>query len=158
MRRLIVRPAAESLKSMRAAGVKSFDDFEWNSDRKLFRPRRLGRGEEADTAGLELGHHDPSCPPRPFTSSATRSSLVRSAASALKLVTSRCRSTDGATAFTSSRSAIGRPSIAARALAPSTRYCDALGPAPHSTYSLTNAGACSSRRTSRGARGAEEHT
>ena len=49
--------------------------------------------------------------------------------------------TAGATAITSSRSAIGRPSIAARAFAPNTRYCDARGPAPQSTYSLMNGGA-----------------
>ena len=80
----------------------------------------------------------------PATSSATRSSLLRFAASAAKLVTRRCRRTDWATAFTSSRSAIGRPAIAARALAPSTRYCEARGPAPQSTYSFTSAGASAS--------------
>jgi len=74
------------------------------------------------------------------TSSVTRLSLVRSAASALKFVTIRCRNTAGATVFTSSKSAIGRPSIAARAFAPNTRYCDARGPAPHSTNSRMNFG------------------
>ena len=55
-------------------------------------------------------------------SSLTTSSLVRSAASAAKFVTTRCRSTVIATDRTSSRSAIGRPASAALALAPSTRY------------------------------------
>src|SRR5437899_1960500 len=35
---------------------------------------------------------------------------------------------------------MGRPSSAARALAPKIRYCDARGPAPHATNSLMNAG------------------
>src|ERR1017187_3278125 len=75
---------------------------------------------------------------RSLTSSVTTSSLLRSAASAAKLVITRWRSTDVATARPSSRPAWGLPSIAARALAPRTRYCDARGPAPHSTYPRPN--------------------
>jgi hypothetical protein len=60
--------------------------------------------------------------PPPASSSCTTSSLFRPAASAEKLVNTRWRRTAGATVRTSSRSAIGRPSSAARALAPRTRY------------------------------------
>ncbi len=61
-------------------------------------------------------------------------------ASALKLVTMRCRSTGGATARTSSMPGAKRPASTARALAPRTRYCAARGPAPQVTQSLTNVG------------------
>ena len=39
---------------------------------------------------------------------------------------------------------MGRPSSAARVLAPSTRNCEARGPAPQEMYSFTNAGASAS--------------
>src|SRR6266704_2902714 len=62
---------------------------------------------------------------------AIRSAMMRSgftpSASAVKLVTTRCRSTDGATARTSSMPGANRPCRTARVLAPRTRYCDARG-------------------------------
>src|SRR5437879_12416329 len=75
---------------------------------------------------------------------AMMSAAVRPAASAAKLITIRCVSTVGATRRTSSSSAIGRPSSAARALAPRIRYCDARGPAPQEMYSLMKGGEASS--------------
>lgn len=56
------------------------------------------------------------------SSLSTTSSVLTPSASALKFVTSRCRSTDGATARTSSRLGTGLPSRAASAFAPSIRY------------------------------------
>src|SRR5258705_4162987 len=76
-----------------------------------------------------------------FSSGCTMSPAARPAASPAKLITSRCVSTVGATERRSSSSAIGRPSSAARALAPKTRYCDARWPAPQDTYSFMKAGA-----------------
>src|SRR5678816_2309754 len=58
-------------------------------------------------------------------------------ASAWKFTTTRWLSTGTAIALTSSRSGTARPSIAARALAPRMRYCEARGPAPQLTYFLT---------------------
>src|SRR4029453_19281577 len=65
-----------------------------------------------------------------------------SAASAAKLQMMRCRRTDRASACTSSTEAAKRPCSTARALAPRMRYCEARGPAPQLTQSLTKAGAC----------------
>src|SRR3954470_19268300 len=59
-------------------------------------------------------------------------------ASAWKFTTTRWLNTGTAIAFTSSRSGTARPSIAARALAPSMRYWDARGPAPQLTYFFTS--------------------
>ena len=56
----------------------------------------------------------------------------------------RCRSTSGATARTWSQVTLYSPAMAARALAPSTRYCTARVPAPQLTYSLVKPGAISS--------------
>ena len=81
------------------------------------------------------------------------SAALRASASAWKLETTRCRSTAGAIARTSSRSGMPRPDNAARAFAPSTRYCDARGPAPQLTYRRVISGDSSSsgrvERTSR---------
>ena len=68
-----------------------------------------------------------------------RSGLMPSA-SAVKLVTMRCRSTAGATACTSSIPGASRPRSAARVFAPSTRYCEARGPAPHESHWRMNSG------------------
>ena len=69
------------------------------------------------------------------------SSVLNPSASALKLVIKRWRSTGRAIAFISSISGAGLPSNTAFAFAPSTRYWDALGPAPHSIQPLTAANA-----------------
>ena len=45
-----------------------------------------------------------------------------------------------ATRRTSSTETLGRPSMAATALAPAIRYCPARGPAPQSIISRTNFG------------------
>src|SRR5439155_4863660 len=88
--------------------------------------------------------HHVGCQRASLISCSTISAAVRPAASAAKLMTIRWVSTVDATLRRSSSSAIGRPSSAARALAPSTRYCDARGPAPQETYSLMNGGASTS--------------
>ena len=62
--------------------------------------------------------------------------MLNPSASALKFVINRCLSTGLAIALISSISGAGLPSNIAFALAPSTRYCDARGPAPHSIQSL----------------------
>src|SRR3954470_17909515 len=67
----------------------------------------------------------------------TSRSLDIPSASAWKLTTTRWLRTGTAIAFTSSRSGTARPSIAARALAPRIKYCDARGPAPQLTYFFT---------------------
>ena len=58
------------------------------------------------------------------------SRVTNPSASASKFKTSRWARTDGATALTSWKFGTGRPSMAARALAPRTRYWEARGPAP----------------------------
>src|SRR5262245_7047977 len=88
---------------------------------------------------LYLGCHRVS-----LMSCSTISAAVRPAASAAKLMTIRCVRTVGATVRRSSSSAIGRPSSAARALAPRAKYCDARGPAPQEMNSLMKAGAAAS--------------
>ena len=66
-----------------------------------------------------------------------RRMLATPSASAWKLTTTRWPSTGIAIESTSSMSGTLRPSIAARALAPRIRYCDARGPAPQLTYFFT---------------------
>src|SRR5579859_5169599 len=60
-------------------------------------------------------------------------------ASALKFRTIRWRNTGFATARTSSMSGEYFPLRSALHFAPSTRYCEARGPAPHSKNSVANA-------------------
>src|SRR5206468_4310694 len=59
-----------------------------------------------------------------FTMSATTSLAFTPADCAWNVTTTRCDSTGTATSFTSSIEAANRPCKTARALAPSTRYCD----------------------------------
>src|SRR4051812_43234785 len=73
----------------------------------------------------------------PFVSGAINDVALTPSASAWKLSTTRWLKTGSAIAATSSMSGIARPSIAARALAPRIRYCDARGPAPQLTYFFT---------------------
>src|SRR5258705_7424039 len=85
-----------------------------------------------------------------FGSPATNYAAVTPSASAWKLSTTRCASTGSAMAATSSRSGIPRPPIAARAVAPGMRYCDARGPAPQLTYFFTSGlASCASGRVAR---------
>src|SRR5256884_291752 len=109
------------------------------------RGRGSGGGRQARPCSWEyLRTVSPCTQPRVTSSSPTRSGALRPAASAAKLITSRWVSTVGATARRSSSSGIGRPSSAARALAPRIKYWDARGPAPHDTNSLMNAGTSAS--------------
>ena len=80
-------------------------------------------------------------------------------ASAWKLVTRRCRSTGSGHGLDVLQAGVGRPSSAARALAPSTRFCAARGPAPQLRNSLARGWASSlCARVSRASRTAKSTT
>src|SRR5438067_1221429 len=138
----------------RAADVDVSGRVERDQSRVLAAPRAFDRPAEARAPDIavvgedqgETGQDDlvHGTQLRVTSSSSTTSGALRPAASAAKLITSRCVSTVGATARRSSSSGMGRPSSAARALAPRIKYWDARGPAPHDTYCLMNGGASSS--------------
>ncbi len=67
----------------------------------------------------------------------TISSTFIPSASALKLGRILWRKISGASDCISSMLGVGLPSNKAFAFAPRTRYCEALGPAPHSTHFFT---------------------
>src|SRR5690606_20136090 len=96
-------------------------------------------GEARERLGIEQRHGSAQAP----TSATSRSMswrLVTPSLSAVKLGSTRWRRTGRASAWTSSMLAAKRPLRIARALAPSTRYWLARGPAPQVTCCWTNPG------------------
>ena len=77
-----------------------------------------------------------------FSNSSIIFSTLIPSASALKFLTIRCLKIAGAMAFTSSISGEYFPFNTALHLAPTTKNCDARGPAPQFKYSLAMGAAC----------------